>query len=76
MTRRGAQCGFGATTAPWKRRFSSAKDALKHVQPDMRLDELGLLGAFDANRDMIQRTATRVYGRGQRGSYDLHYTDF
>jgi len=56
--------------------FFMTEDALKRVQPDMRLDELGLLGAFDANRDMIQRTATRVYGRGQRGSYDLHYTDF
>jgi hypothetical protein len=56
--------------------FFMTEDALKRVQPDMRLDELGLLGAFDANRDVIQRTAARVYRRGQRGSYDLNYTDF
>jgi hypothetical protein len=56
--------------------FFMTEDALKRVQPDMRLDESGLLGAFDANREVIQRTAARVYGRGQRGSYDLNYTDF
>jgi len=52
------------------------EDALKRVQPDMRFDEAGLLGAFDANRDLIHRTAAKVYARGRRGSYDLFSSDF
>jgi hypothetical protein len=56
--------------------FFMTEDALKRVQPGMRLDEAGLLDAFDANRDFIHRTAAKVYSRGQRGSYDLLYTDF
>jgi hypothetical protein len=49
---------------------------LKRVQPNMRPDEVGLLGAFDANRDLIHATAARVYARGRRGSYDLVGADF
>jgi Protein of unknown function (DUF1488) len=56
--------------------FFVTEDALKRVQIDMRLDEAGLLSAFDANRDLIYRTASRVYARGHRGSYDLVSTDF
>jgi hypothetical protein len=56
--------------------FFMTEDALKRVQPGMRLDEAGLLGAFDANRDLIHRAAAKVYSRGRRGSYDLFYTDF
>src|ERR1700704_2423198 len=33
--------------------FFVSEDALKRVQPDMLFDEAGLLGAFDANRDLI-----------------------
>jgi hypothetical protein len=53
-----------------------SEDALKRVQPAMRLDEAGLLGAFDANRDLILAAATKVYGRGRKGSYDLSALDF
>jgi hypothetical protein len=56
--------------------FFMTEDALKRVQPAMRLDEDGLLGAFDANRDLIHRAAVKVYARGQRGSYDLLSSDF
>ena len=56
--------------------FFVTEDALKRVQPDMRLDEVGLLDAFDANRDLIHATAARVYARGRRGSYDLVGADF
>ena len=56
--------------------FFVTEDALKRVQPDVRLDEVGLLGAFDANRDLIYAAAARVYARGRRGSYDLIGTDF
>ena len=56
--------------------FFVTEDALKRVQPDMRCDEVGLLRAFDANRDLIHAAAARVYARGRRGSYDLVSTDF
>jgi hypothetical protein len=56
--------------------FFVTEDALKCVQPDMRLDEEGLLGAFDSNRELIYKAAMKVYARGPRGSYDLVTTDF
>jgi hypothetical protein len=56
--------------------FYVTEDALKRVQPDMRLDEAGLLGAFDSNRELIYQTAVKVYGRGRKGSYNLTTTDF
>jgi len=42
----------------------------------MRLDEAGLLRAFDSNRDLICATAAKVYARGHKGSYDLVSSDF
>jgi hypothetical protein len=56
--------------------FFVTEDALKRIMPGMRFDEAGLLGAFDANRDLIYATATKVYARGRRGSYDLVSGDF
>jgi hypothetical protein len=56
--------------------FYVTEDALKRVQPNMRFDEIGLLGAFDSNRDLIYATAAKVYARGRRGSYDLVGADF
>ena len=56
--------------------FFVSEDALKRVQPAARLDEAGLLAAFDACRDLIYAAAAKVYARGRRGSYDLVSTDF
>ena len=56
--------------------FFVTEDALKQLQPDMRFDETGLLSAFDTNRDLIFATASKVYARGRKGSYDLHGADF
>jgi Protein of unknown function (DUF1488) len=56
--------------------FFVTEDALKRVQPGMRLDEAGVLSAFDANRDLIHAAAAKVYARGRRGSYDLVGSDF
>jgi hypothetical protein len=36
--------------------FFVTEDSLKRIQPDIRLDEAGLLGAFDLNRDLIYAT--------------------
>jgi hypothetical protein len=56
--------------------FFVSEDALKQLRPDMRFDEAGLLSAFDTNRDLIYATASKVYARGRKGSYDLHSADF
>jgi hypothetical protein len=56
--------------------FFVNEDALKLIQPNMPLDEAGLLRAFDLNRDLIYVTAKKVYGRGHRGSYNLIPADF
>jgi hypothetical protein len=56
--------------------FFVSEDALKRVQPDMLLNEAGLLGAFDANRDLIRAAAAKVYSRGRKGSYNVVTSDF
>ena len=56
--------------------FFVTEDALKRVCPDMRLDAAGILSTFDDNRDLIYRTAAKVFARGRRGSYDLVPSDF
>ena len=76
MMRPGARFGFGGTIARWRLRFFVNEDALKRVQSDMRLDEAGLLRAFDLNRERIYAVAAKVYGRGHKGSYDLLLCDF
>ena len=65
--------GYDSTTEAV---FFVAEDALKRVHPGMQFDEPGLLGAFDANRDLIHAAAAKVYARGRRGSYHLVSADF
>jgi hypothetical protein len=49
--------------------------ALERVQPHLWCDEAGFLGAFDANRDLIFRTAAAVHAQGRK-TYELVGTDF
>jgi hypothetical protein len=56
--------------------FFVTEDALKHMHPAMDRDEAGMLGAFDAHRDLICATAVKVYRRAQKGSYELGVADF
>jgi len=56
--------------------FYVDEDALKRIEPSVHFDEAGFLGVFDSNRDLIYATATKVYGRGRKGHYDLSPTDF
>ena len=56
--------------------FFVNENALKRIQPDMYFDEVGLLRAFDVNRELIYTTAAKVYGRGHKGSYELFPADF
>jgi hypothetical protein len=62
----------GALEAP----FFIGERALKQIQPDMPFNESGLLKAFDLNRGRIYATATKVYERGRKGSYDVLPEDF
>jgi hypothetical protein len=55
--------------------FFVTEEALKRIEPRMRGDESGLLGAFDLHRDLIHAAAVKVYGRGRKGSYDINPTD-
>ena len=56
--------------------FSVSADALQRLQPDLAADESGLLGAFDANRELIYRTAAKVYAGRARGNYELDVSNF
>jgi hypothetical protein len=67
---------FGGHDSAMEVAFFVTEDALRRVQPHMRLDEAGLLRAFDSNRDQICATAAKVYARGHKGSYDLVSSDF
>ena len=56
--------------------FFVNEDASRGIQSDIGFDELGVLRAFDLNRERIYAVAADVYGRGQKGSYDLLLRDF
>jgi Protein of unknown function (DUF1488) len=56
--------------------FFVSEETLKHIQPDMRRGEAGLLEAFDSNRPTIYAAAVKAFTRGRRGSYELAMTDF
>lgn len=62
----------GALEAP----FFIGERALQRIQPDMAFNEAGLLEAFDLNREQIYATASRIYDRGRKGSYDVLPEDF
>jgi hypothetical protein len=49
--------------------------ALERVEPHLRRDEEGFLGAFDAHRDLICQTAAAVHSRERKSRYDLVDTD-
>jgi hypothetical protein len=56
--------------------FFVTVDALERVEPHLRRDEEGFLGAFDAHRDLIFQTAAAVHSRERKSRYDLVGTDF
>lgn len=56
--------------------FFVTATALKRLHPNLGQDPDGLLDAFDAHRDLIYKTAARVFARGRKGSYELVPTDF
>lgn len=56
--------------------FFVNQDALQRIKPGMRFDEQELLRAFDAHRDLIHATATKVYKRGRKALYELVADDF
>ena len=66
---------FWGHDGPMEAAFFVSEEALRRLQPDIS-GENGLLSAFDANRQLIYATATKVYARGPKGSYDLLSGDF
>lgn len=56
--------------------FFVTVDAHEQVEPRLKRDEEGFLGAFDVNRDLIYQTAARVYSQDRKSRYELVRTDF
>jgi Protein of unknown function (DUF1488) len=56
--------------------FFVGEDALKRMQPDMHVDESGLLKAFDLHRPLIYAAAKKAFTRARKGSYELVPADF
>ena len=56
--------------------FFVSADALKQIQPNLQPDEVGLLRAFDINRDLIHAIAAKIYAGGRKGSYELNAANF
>jgi hypothetical protein len=56
--------------------FFVTRGALNRLVPNLPPHEQDLLSAFDLNRELICRAATKVYSRGRRGSYELDASDF
>jgi hypothetical protein len=57
------------TAMEWS--FFVTAEPLRRVHPAMVQDEVGMLGAFDSNRDLICAAAAKLYARGRKGSYEL-----
>lgn len=55
--------------------FFVTENALKQLQPDIQPDEASFLRAFDKNKELIHRAASRLYRRGQSGAYQVSARD-
>jgi len=55
--------------------FFVTADALRQIEPNLQSDSVGLLRAFDINRERIYAIAAKVYARGRKGSYELNAAD-
>jgi hypothetical protein len=56
--------------------FLVTSDALRRIEPDLMADEASVLRMFDRHRELIFRTAAKVYARGRRRAYNLVAADF
>jgi len=56
--------------------FFATVEALKQIHPTPVQDKASFLDAFDAHRDLIYKTAAKVFARGRKGSYELVPADF
>jgi hypothetical protein len=56
--------------------FYIGVDALRSMSPQSRRDEAAFLEAFDANRERIQKAASKMYGRRRQSFYVLSGPDF
>ena len=73
--RRGSAVRFWGYDRSMESSFFVTADALNRIQPNLRLDAVDLLRAFDINRERIYAIAAKVYARGRRGSYELSAAD-
>jgi hypothetical protein len=66
---------FWAHDSSFEVPFFVDADALCRIDPNATADEVGLLNAFDHNRERIRAAAGRAYARDRRGSYTLSAQD-
>lgn len=66
---------FWGYDGPAEVSFFVTEEALRRLHPGTAGDEPGLLSAFEAHRDRVQKAAARVYGRGRLGSYEIGAAD-
>lgn len=52
------------------------EDALRKLAAEAPLTEGGCFNTFDAHRSAIYAFATKVYGLGRKGSYEIGREDF
>ena len=67
---------FSGYDGPMERSFFVEEEALRRLDAGAKDGELGLLRAFDHNRDRICKVAGQAYGRRREGSYTLKAEDF
>src|SRR6185437_1684675 len=56
--------------------FLVTSEALRRMEPDVQADEASVLRVFDRHRELIFRTAAKVYARRRRRAYNLVAADF
>jgi hypothetical protein len=56
--------------------FCVAEDALRLISPQSHAGEAALLQAFDANRQRIEKVASKAYARKRQSFYHLSAPDF
>lgn len=73
---RGRRVRFWGYDGTFEISFFIDQRALSRMSPDPKLDEDGLLVAFDRYRDRILAAATKAYSGHRRDAYTLLASDF
>jgi hypothetical protein len=73
---RGRRVRFWGYDGAFEIIFFIDQRAFSRMSPDPKLDEAGILAAFDRYRDRILHVAAKVYSGHRRDAYTLLASDF